>query len=355
MNSASFLPIQPLLEHRHLLGLYLFGYVDIRFHRLIIGMPGPFHDHLRRDAGGQSKADERATASMRADEFVLRPCLFLALTSLEVDTGYGIVNLTKLAKVLQVFVHLLVGDDRQGKAPGEALVLVLVQNGLCVLVEVDWQAVVGLLGGDIDVVAGNVGALEGGHIGVPEAGESAEAEEVPGLLQGGLVVDFLLILFALVVVEFDFGAVGRDGVVVDFEEFVLCEEDDGLGYEFELGLDGADFGFAGYALADSPVEEPAEVEVVLLDGVLSHLGFDTEVADEGIDAIVIEVIELEVVALGGEVLAEGVPAFHGAGRPLVGDALFFGELVKVGEDVLGREDDYVFAEGVVQFQAKVLL
>ena len=38
---------------------------------------------------------------------------------------------------------------------------------------------------------------------------------------------------------------------------------------------------------------------MFLDSVFSHLGLHAQVADESIDAIVVEVVELDVLALGG--------------------------------------------------------
>lgn len=121
-------------------------------------------------------------------------------------------------------VHLLVGDDGEGEAHRELFVLIFFEYRLGVLAEVDREAVVGLLGGDVDFVVGDVGALEGGHIGVAEAGEGAEAEEVAGLGEGAGFLDGLLVHIG----ELDFGAVGGDVVAVELQEFFFGEGRGGI-------------------------------------------------------------------------------------------------------------------------------
>lgn len=202
--------------------------------------------------------------------------------------------------------------------------------------------VIGLLCGDVDVVAVDVASFEGCHVGVAEACECAEAEEVTGLGEGAGIVDFFFVLEAFVGVERDFGAIGWDFVFVEFDEFFFCEEDDWFLDYLEFGLDLTDFFFGGVAFAKGPVEEPAEVEVVFLNGFLFHLLGDTEVADEGADAIVVEEFEGVGFCYVGEVLAEGVPALHGACGPLAFDTLFADELVEVVEDVFAFWGEVVF-------------
>ena len=329
-------------------GFDFFGDVDVGFHSFVVGVAGPFHDDLGRDAAREGEADEGAATCVGADEFVFGTGLLHPLAGTHDDTRDRGIESAQLAEVLEVLVHALVGDDGERLTVREFLLFILGEDGFGVFVEVDGQAVVGLLGGDVDAVADHVGALEVGHVGVTEAGEGAEAEEVAGFLQGGCVVDFLLVFLALVVVEFDFGAVGGDLEVVERQQFVFREEDDGLVDDLEFGLHLADFGVFGVAVADGPAEKPFEVEVVLLDGVLAHLAGGAQVADEFVDAFVVEVVELDAPALGGEVIAEGVPALHGAGRPLAVDALFTDEAVEVGQDVFRGLDGDHAVDGVVQ-------
>ena len=342
------LSVETFLENGHLLGLDFLGDVDIGFHGLVVGMAGPFHDNLRRDSAGEGKADEGAATGMGADELVLRAGLLHPLSCPHDGSGDGFVDFAELAQILQVLVHPLVGDDGERLALRVLLLLVFVQDGTGVFVEVDGQAVVGLLGGDVEDVAGDVSALKVGHVGIPEAGEGAEAEEVAGLLQSGHVVDFLLVFLSVVVVQLEFGAIGQYLVVVQLHQFVFGQEDDGLLDNLELGLNLTNLGVLGVAVTDGPPEEPFEVEVVFLDSVLAHLASGAQVADECVDALVVEVVELDSLALGFEMLAEGAPAFHSAGRPLAVDAFLTDEAVEVGQDVFRGLDGDHAVDGVVQ-------
>jgi len=46
------------LKELHGIGLGLLGYLNIRLHRLIVGMAGPLHHNLRRYAAGECETDE---------------------------------------------------------------------------------------------------------------------------------------------------------------------------------------------------------------------------------------------------------------------------------------------------------
>ena len=63
---------------------------------------------------------------------------------------------------------------------GEVFVLVFVQDGQGVFVEENRQAVECLLGGDIEDAVLNIDAADLNDIGITQAGEGAEAEEVLG-------------------------------------------------------------------------------------------------------------------------------------------------------------------------------
>ena len=67
-------------------------------------MSGPFHYHLRRDAGEQGKADEGAAASMGADEFVFWLCSFLSFSSPIGNSGNRRVEFAEFAEILKVVI-----------------------------------------------------------------------------------------------------------------------------------------------------------------------------------------------------------------------------------------------------------
>ena len=209
------------------------------------------------------------------------------------------------------------------------------------MVEVNIQGVVGLLGGDVHDVAVDVGAAEFGHVGVAEGGEGAEAEEIPCALQPAGFFDDLGVFVAVEVFELDFLAVLGDFEVVDGEEFFPGEEDDWLFYELELGLVGLDGGFLGVAFTDGPVHEPEEVFVLLLDGVFLETAGVTEVDDEVIDAVPVEVVEVFCFLKFDDVVLEDADHADGGFLPGVCDGALLDEFF----DVLLQ--GFLFARGGV--------
>ena len=316
-----------VVDDFHCVGFGLFGDVDVGAHCLVVGVAGPFHHDLRRDAAGQGEADECPAPGVGADERPFGVGLLYFLSGAEEHLRDWGVEAAELAKVFEIVVHLLVGDDGEGEAHRVFVVLVLLEYRLGVLAEVDREAVVGLLGGDVDFVVGDVGALEGGHIGVAEAGEGAEAEEVAGLGEGAGFLDGFLVFEAVHIGELDFGAVGGDVVAIELQELFFGEGDDGLFEDLEFRAVFVDGFFGAVAFADGPVEEPFEVVELLLDGFLLEVLLDAEEADELVDTIFVEVIVADAFAEGFEVVAEGFPALEGGVGPLVGYAFFSDELV----------------------------
>ena len=78
-------------------------------------MAGPLHHYLRRNPAGEGKADECAPAGMGAYHLIFGVGLFYAFSSAEAYPGYGVVESTQFSQNLQVFVHLLVADDRKSQ------------------------------------------------------------------------------------------------------------------------------------------------------------------------------------------------------------------------------------------------
>ena len=130
--------------------------------------------------------------------------------------------------------------------------------------------------------------------------------------------------------ELDFRAVCRNLIFVEFEQFVFGEEDDRLLHNLEFGLDGANLPFGSISFADSPVKEPAQVEVMLLDGLLFHLFVNAQETDEGIYAVIIEAVEGFSFDVVGKVAAECGPTLHRAGSPLAFDTLFLDKFIEIG-------------------------
>ena len=132
-----------------------------------------------------------------------------------------------------------------------------------------------------------------------------------------------------------------------FTKFILRQEDDRLVDNLELGLRLANLPFAGVTFTHCPVKEPAQIEVMLLDGLFLHLGADAQVADKGVDAVIVEVVEGVAFRHGEKVLAEGCPAFHSAGGPLARNALLTAEVVEIldGRRALGSVIYWLAVDG----------
>lgn len=294
-------------------------------------MAGPFHHDLRRDAAGEGEADERPAAGVGADERPFRAGLFYFLSGTEEYFRDGGVEATELAEVFEVIVHLLVGYHWQGKAVGIFPIVVLVEDGLGEAVEVYRQAVVGLLGSDVEAVAHYVAAFDLRHIRISERSERAEAEEVAGLGQCSGLLDGLLIFIAVHILQRNFRAVRGDFIVVESEEFFFRKEYDGLFEDLELGAVPVYLLLLAVAFADGPVQEPFKVVELLLDGLFLKVLPDAEEADELVYPLLVEVLVADVAVEGFEVVAEGLPALHRGVGPLVGDALLLYKLVEVIE------------------------
>ena len=311
-------------------GLGAVGYVDIGFHGLVVGMAGEFHDDLGRDADGEHEADKGLAAAVGADEGVLGVGLVVAVAVAEtgdVDRGG---EAAELAEVLEVLVHLLVGDDGQGEVVAEAAVLVVGEDGEGVLVELDLEAGVGLLRGDGEDAVLDVVEVDVGHVRVAQAGEGAEAEEVAGLGEGAGLLDGLFVGAAAHVLELDFGAAFGDLVVVECVEFLLGEEDDGLLGGLEDGMVEGDVGEVDVALLLGPVEEGGEDAVLLAGGGVFEVAGEAEVVDIGDEAFAVEVAEGDGLAVFGHVGLEGPVHFDG----FVGPAGFAGAFLEVFVDVV---------------------
>ena len=123
---------------------------------------------------------------MGADEFPLGLDLVGADVALVGGDADLFIDAGEATQFLDVAVHRLVGVVRQGLAVLERGVLVFLQDGLGDFVQFDGKAVGRLLGRDFNVVALDIAASEVVDVGVPEAGEAAEEEDVPDRIQIGL-------------------------------------------------------------------------------------------------------------------------------------------------------------------------
>ena len=134
--------LQFLVKELHGIGLSLLGNGNVWFHSLVIGVAGPFHHHLGRDAAGKGETDEGTPGGMGTNQIALGGSLFHTFPTLVVNLGDGRIETYQLAEVLQIAVHQLVGQHRQCTVIREVAMLVLLQDLLGELVQIDGKAVV---------------------------------------------------------------------------------------------------------------------------------------------------------------------------------------------------------------------
>ena len=125
--SSIYLFHQPV-KFRHRTGLDGVHDVNVGLHGLVIGVAGPFHHDVRRDAEGQGVYNESATAGVGADEFPLGLDLVGADVAFVGGDADFLIDAGELAQLLDVAVHRLVGIVRKGLVVLEGGVLVFLQN-----------------------------------------------------------------------------------------------------------------------------------------------------------------------------------------------------------------------------------
>lgn len=214
-------------------------------------MAGPFHHDVRGDAEGQGVDDEGAAAGMGADELPLGQDLVGADVALVGGDADFLIDTGQLAQPLDVAVHRLVGVVRQGLVVLEGGVLVFFQNIPGDLVQLDGNAIRRLDGRDLDVVALNVAATKVVDIGVTEAGEAAEQEDVPDRIQVGLGF--------------------REFQVADAGDFLFSEVNDLPLRHLQGRVELLIVKVGVVSPVGGPVQEPAEIAQLLLDGIVGDL------------------------------------------------------------------------------------
>ena len=233
--------LQCLIKQFHCIDFGLLCNINIRFHGLVAGVAGPLHYNLGRNTAGEGEADESAAAGVGAYHLILGEYLLDSFAATVAGPGYGSVETGQLAEALQIPVHQLVGNHRQGFPVREVAMLVLFEDFLGKAVQVDGKAVIGLHRGDVHRIAFNVGPLEVGHIGIAERGECTEAEHIPRPGKASGILHGLFILFAVHILQLDHHTISGDLKVVEVHQFLLRQEDDRLVQNLELGpvsLDG---------------------------------------------------------------------------------------------------------------------
>ena len=151
-------PSNQPIKLRHRARLYGIHDVNVGLHGLVVGVAGPLHHDVGRNAQREGVDDEGAAAGVGTDQFPLGLDLVGSDVALVGRDANLFINSGKAAKFLDVAVHRLVGVVRQGLAVLEGCVLVFLQDSFGNLIQFDGQAVGGLLGGNLDVVALDIAA-----------------------------------------------------------------------------------------------------------------------------------------------------------------------------------------------------
>ena len=205
----------------------------------------------------------------------------------------------------------------QGMVTDSFKILIFIKDGTRIGIKVNGKAVIGLLGGDIDVVLCHILLPEVIHIRETQGGESAEAEKVTGFGKGTGLLDLFLVLVAVHIEQLDFFAVLWNWEIVKGIQLILVQENDGLLHHLELRLGAGDGILAGITLPERPVGELKEVLILLADGVVLQPLILAEKGDELIEAGLVEELERDILLEFLHMVAEGQPALVGGIGPLL--------------------------------------
>ena len=97
---------------------------------------------------------------MRTEQGILRSHFIDTLIPLVVGLANRFIDTCKFSKLLEVLIHLLVRDHGEGLVVLKYHILVLLQGGLAVLVELDDQAIRSLDRCDFDMIFLDVASSE---------------------------------------------------------------------------------------------------------------------------------------------------------------------------------------------------
>ena len=116
-----------LLEELHCIGLGFLGNLDIGLHGLVVGVAGPFHDNLGRDAAGEGEADEGAASCVGANQVALGGSLLHTFTTF-VYAFYGCTALQEIDGLTGMGTSKKITFGARNKAKLSAAQLALVTD-----------------------------------------------------------------------------------------------------------------------------------------------------------------------------------------------------------------------------------
>ena len=112
-------------------------------------MAGDLSDYCGRDAEFESDANEGAAGTVSSNELPFRVNFIVSYTSPIIAVLYRSIESAYLAKIFEVFVHLLVGHDRQGKIAWISLIRIFLKDCPRIGIERDFKGTIRLFCNDI--------------------------------------------------------------------------------------------------------------------------------------------------------------------------------------------------------------
>ena len=88
-------------------------YVYIRLHTLIIGVSRPLHHNIGRNSKHKRITDKCTPSAVRADHLPFFFRFFYFLSTYIIYISQFLVDAALTAHLLDIYVHFLVGDDRE--------------------------------------------------------------------------------------------------------------------------------------------------------------------------------------------------------------------------------------------------
>ena len=154
----------------HLAGLDAVDDVDVGLHRFVVGVAGPFHHDVGRDAAGEGLDDEGLASGVGTDQGPFRMDFIKTDAALVCGDAYRFVDTGHLAELLEFAVHRLVGVLGKDTVVLHRDSPVFLQKAPGHIVDFNLYAVGGLDGGDLQMVGFDIGPAQGLGIREPEAG-----------------------------------------------------------------------------------------------------------------------------------------------------------------------------------------
>ena len=159
INSYILLSSSPPRKQVHSLPNGFVGNGDVGAHSGFVGVSGDLLDDSGGNAEFEGNAYEGTAGSVGSEELPFRVHFIVSYTSPIITILYRCIETTYFAEIFEIFVHLLVGYDRQGKIAGISLILIFLENCSRIGIERDFKGTICLFCNDIYKVADNIRSI----------------------------------------------------------------------------------------------------------------------------------------------------------------------------------------------------